>query len=250
MQRIVCLGVALTLLTSAAWADDQAEMRALIDKAIKATGGEAKLAQLNAATFKGKGKFYGMGEGIDYTGDWALQHPDKTRVQIEFTAGGMMFTIIRVLNGDKAWSKFNDKTQTVDSKEEIAEGQEAAYVAWVTRLVPLKDKDFQLAPLGEVKIDGKPAVGVRVSHKGRRDVNLFFDKEKGLLLKVETVIKDPMAAGQEMTQEALYSEHKEVNGVQAAMKVVINRDGKKFIDLEVTEIELKEKLDDSVFGKP
>jgi hypothetical protein len=38
--------------------------------------------------------------------------------------------------------------------------------------------------------------------------------------------------------------------VQRAWKVVINRDGKRYVDGEVTEIELHEKLDDAVFGKP
>jgi hypothetical protein len=34
------------------------------------------------------------------------------------------------------------------------------------------------------------------------------------------------------------------------MKLVINRDGKKFVEGEVTDFEPKEKIDDSVFDKP
>ena len=34
------------------------------------------------------------------------------------------------------------------------------------------------------------------------------------------------------------------------MKLVINRDGKKYVDGEITEIERKEKIDDAVFAKP
>jgi len=250
-MRIVYLALTLTLtMAGTARADKQADAKAVIDRAIKATGGAAKLAQFKAETFKGKGKFYGMGEGVDYTGEWAVQHPDKMRVQIDGEAGGMKFTFVRVVNGGKVWAKFGDMTQEVDDKDQIAEAKEAGYVGWVTTLVPLTGKGFQLAPLGEVKVDDKPAVGVRVSHKGHRDINLFFDKDKGLLVKSETTVKDPMAGGKEVTQEALYSDYKEVSGVKRPMKLVVNRDGKKYVTSELTEIELKEKLDASVFDKP
>jgi hypothetical protein len=252
MQRLVCLTAALVLMTSGtAFADDKADVKAVIAKAIKAAGGEEKLAKFTGETFKGKGKYYGMGEGIDYTGEWAVQLPDKARVKIDTTAGNMKFTFVRVVNGDKVWRKLGEeKAQLLDNKEEIAEAREELHAEWVATLIPLKNKGFQLAPLGEIKVDGKPAVGVRVSNKGRRDVNLYFDKDKGLLVKSETLIKDHDAGGKEMTQEVLYSNYKEVNGVKRPMQVVINRDGKKYIESEMTEVEPKEKIDDAVFGQP
>ena len=39
----------------------------MIEKAIKAMGGEENLAKGKAFTFTMKGKLYGMGDGIDYT---------------------------------------------------------------------------------------------------------------------------------------------------------------------------------------
>src|SRR5262249_1121872 len=146
--------------------DDKADLLKIIDKAIKATGGEEKITKLKATTFKGKGTFYGMGDGVEYTGEWAVQPPDKLRFQIEGGAGDMKFTFIRVVNGDKAWSKFGDQVMEVDNKDELAEIKEDMYAGWVATLVPLKDKAYTLAALGEVKVDGKPAVGVKVSHKG------------------------------------------------------------------------------------
>jgi hypothetical protein len=252
MQRIVLLSAVLvSVTTSAVCADEQADLKAIVDKAIKAGGGEANLAKYKAETFKAKGKFYGMGEGLDYTGEWAVQPPVSMRVRIDGEAGGMKFSFVNVVHGDKVWKKFGDATMAVEDKEEVAEAKEQTYVAWVTKLLPLrKETGFELAALGEVKVNDKPAIGVRVSRKGRRDVNLFFDKDKGLLVKSETVVKDLMAGGKEVTQETLYADYKEVSGVQVPMKLVINRDGKKYVESELTEVELKEKLDDSVFDKP
>jgi hypothetical protein len=47
-----------------------------------------------------------------------------------------------------------------------------------------------------------------------------------------------------------YSDFKEVEGVLQAMKVVIKRDGKDYVEGETTDLKLAEKLDDSVFAKP
>ena len=231
-------------------ADQPPDMKALVDRAIKAHGGEAILTNLKAETFKGKVKYYGMGEGLDYAGSWAVLLPDKMRVQIDSKAGDNPFTFIRVVNGDKVWVKLGDNVEEVTDKERIGEAKEELYVNWVASLLPLKDKAFDLKPLGGSKVNSKPAVGIRVSHKGHRDVSLFFDKKSGLIVKFVSVVKDEMAGGKEFTQETILSDYKAVKGVQQAMKVVINRDGKLYITGEVTEIDRKAKLDDKLFTKP
>jgi outer membrane lipoprotein-sorting protein len=248
MRRIVCLALALVVVAAgAARADDKADSKAVIAKAIKAVGGEEKLAKHKAETFKGKGKFYGMGDGLDYTGEWSVQAPDKMRVEIK--AGD--FTFVRVINGDKVWMKLGENTQEVDDKDQIKEAKENMFAERVASLLPLvKEKGFEFAALGEVKVGDKPAVAVRASHKGHRDVNLFFDKDTGLLVKSETVVKDEMAGGKEQTQETLFSDFKEFGGVKHPTKMTINRDGAKYVTLEVTEMEPKEKIDDKVFEKP
>jgi hypothetical protein len=249
MRRIVCLAAALAVVTAgAARAEEKKDdAKALIEKAIKAAGGEAKLAKFNAVTFKGKGKFYGMGDGVDYTGEWSVQKPDKMRVEIK--SGDFTFT--QVVNGDKVWRKIGDNAEEVTDKDAVKEAKENMYAEGVASLLPLvKDKGYEFAALGEVKVADKPAVGVRVSHKGHRDVNLFFDKDSGLLVKSEATVKDEMTGGKEETQETLYSDYKEIGGAKHATKVVINRDGKKYIDAEMSDYEPKEKLDDKVFEKP
>jgi hypothetical protein len=88
---------------------------------------------------------------------------------------------------------------------------------------------------------------VKVSRKGQRDVNLYFDKETFVLLKNDTRVKDLMGGGAELTSETIYSDLKETDGVKDFRKFTIKRDGKTFIDFEFTEFKRLEKLDDSVF---
>jgi hypothetical protein len=251
MRRLWILSFAVSLVlggAGSARADDK-ELKALIEKAVKAAGGEEKLTKFKAATWKSKGTYHGMGVAIPYTAEWAVQRPGQFRAEITSDVDGNKFTFAIVFNRDKGWRKFGNDTQEMD-KDMLAEQKQELHAQRVTTLVPLlKDKEITLSALGDSKIDNRPAVGVKVSQKGYRDVHLFFDKENYRLLKSEGRVKDDMS-GQEVNQEALYSEYKDVDGVMHPMKVVIKRDGKLYVEDETTEYKPLEKLDDSVFGKP
>ncbi|MHB1421998.1 MAG: hypothetical protein ACYC3I_02140 [Gemmataceae bacterium] len=230
-------------------ADEDAKSREVVAKAIKAHGGLDNLKKFKANVSKEKGKFYGQGEGVDFTSEASMQLPDRYRIEVKVQSGGQDFTFIQVIAGDKGWFKIGDTTQALD-KNMLAEAKEQMNLANITQLVYLNDKDYKLSPLGEAKVGERPANGVRVERKGFRDVNLFFDKEKGLLLKSETRGKDPMQGGAEFTSTTLYSDYKKVDEIMVAHKVKIERDGKPYVDGEVIEVKNLEMLDDSVFEKP
>jgi hypothetical protein len=237
----------LMQLTLAARADDSAALQALVDKAVQAQGGRARLEKLPAVTGKTKGTFPGLGATAAFTGEFAFQGPDRSKFAIEAEADGEKFRLVVVLAGRQGWVKLNDDTAEQD-EDDLAEAREEAYAEWVATLVPLKDKKFRLAPLGEVAVDGRPALGIKVSREGHRDVNLYFDREMSLLVKTETRVKDD--DGQEVTEETFLSDYKEVQDTKQAMKVKVKRDGKLYLEIEVTDCQLAEQLDDSVFAKP
>src|SRR5439155_12408995 len=120
-------------------------------------------------------KFYGMGEGIDFTAEAKSQEPDKFRSDITVEVAGSKFEVIQTVDGDKGWKSANG---TVDdfSKEEFAEVKEEIHAGRVGKLTPLKKKEYKLSALGEKKVGDRPALGVKVVHEGRRDINLYFDK--------------------------------------------------------------------------
>lgn len=243
---IGCIGL-LTLCTPVR-ADD-AKLQEVVDRAIKAHGGLDNLKKFKASATKQKGKVRVMGQAFDYTSEASLQLPDRFRLEVKTNAGGQEFTFIQVINGNKGWMKLADNSQELD-KDMLDEAKEQLNAANITQLVCLKDKEYKLSTLGEVKVGDRPAIGIRVERKGYRDVSLFFDKEKSLLRKMETRGKDPMQGGQEYTSTTLYDDYKKVEGMMVAYKTTVERDGKPFVDGEVTEVTVSEKLDDSVFEKP
>jgi hypothetical protein len=242
----LALGLVLAA-TVTAGADDSAAARVLVDKAVKAQGGQARLAKLPAFTAKLKGKFHGLGQAVAFTGELAVQGRDRQKFVLEAEGGDEAFRLVHVLNRDKARVKINEDTEKLD-KEDLAEAREEAYAGWVATLVPLKDKAFTLSPLGEIKVGKRPALGVKISSKGHHDIDLYFDKATHFLVKTVAQVKDDN--GQEVTEETYYSDYKKVQGTRQATKFTIKRGGKTYLEAEVTECKLAKKLDDSVFAEP
>ncbi|MBI5760031.1 MAG: hypothetical protein HZA46_16060 [Planctomycetales bacterium] len=243
MRRHLCLIsiVGLILSVGSVKADD-AKARQTVDKAIKALGGADKIAKYPCSTFKEKGTYYGMGDGVPYEGVYAVHLPDRFSMEIQ---GAFKL----VVNGKQGWTKSGDATKEMTAEElDVSKGN--LYHGWVASLVPLKEKEYKLSEFGADTINGRAAVGVNVNREGRPTVTLLFDKENGLLLKSSTIVRSPENNNKEVVEETIYSEFKEVEGIPSATKVLINRDGKKFVETEYSEYKLLEKLDDSVFGKP
>ncbi len=249
MRTLLGVWCVAGLLAGGAVRAQDAEVKAVLDKAIAAHGGADHLAKDKAVTMQTKGKIHAIGDGVDFTGEIASQLPDRLRFEMTLTVMGTDLKIKQVVKGDKGWVAVNDTVMEL-TKEQMAEAKEQMHVAAVTRLVALRDKAYKLAPLGEAKVEGKDAVGIRVEHEGRRDVSLFFDKKTGLLLKTETRGKDPMAGDNEFTAETLYDDYRKVDASPVAHKVTIKRDGKLFIESTNSDVKVAEKLDDSTFDKP
>jgi outer membrane lipoprotein-sorting protein len=231
MKRIMLTAVVFALVAVTSRGED-ADARKIIEAAIKATGGSNKMP---AVTWKGKGKFYGMGEGIDYSGTWSTQLPDKFRMDIENA-----FTI--VVNGDKGW--VNSEAM---SKEQLAEQKENLYVNRVTKLHVLSDKAYTLKSLGDSKVGDKSAAGVKVSHKDHGDVGLYFDKESKLLVKFENTVKE---MGNEMKKETVITDWLTVGDTKVPSKVTIKRDGKLYVEGEMSDYKVMEKHPEGTFEKP
>jgi hypothetical protein len=230
-------------------ADEDATLREVVTKAIKVHGGLDNLTKFKANVTKQKGKFHGPGGVLEFTSDTSIQLPDRLRTEVGFKVGDMQFTFLQVIAGNKGWMRLMDKTEEMN-KDMLEEAKEQMNAANISHLACLNDKDYMLSSLGEVKVGDRPAIGIRVQRKGYRDVNLFFDKDKSLLLKMETRGKDIMQGGQEYTSTTLYDDYKKVDGMMIAHKATIERDGKPYVEGEITEVKLSEKLDDNRFEKP
>jgi negative regulator of sigma E activity len=181
----------------------------------------------------------------DLEGTW--QGLTCYRADLNIQAGGNNLKELIVFNGNKGWVKNGERVNDLP-KEIPPFALDLIYCSRAPLLLAgLKDKAFQLTPLGEVKVDDKPAIGVRVTHKDRKELRLWFDKEAGLLLKAELSLTDPQ--GKNLNLETLYSEYKDFDGIKQPAKLLVKVDTTE-VTVEVSEVKAEEGLDESTFAKP
>jgi hypothetical protein len=221
--------------------------RAQLDRAIKAHGGAEKIGKLTASRVRSKGKLELLG-GIEFNQSIAYQLPDKLREELDMEVMGQKVKTVSVFNGKKAAILVNGKPLPLTDAIKDAL-KDAGHLLEVVRLVKLTTPPYELSALGEARVNDRPAVGVRVARKGRKDVNLFFDKKTNLLAKVEHRVTDPLS-GQEQTEERIIVEYETTGALPSAKRVVMNRDGKKFMEIEVLEVQHPDGISDDEFAVP
>jgi hypothetical protein len=229
-------------------ADDDKDTKAVLDKAIKALGGEEALAKAKAATWKSKGKITFGGNDSDFTSETTIQGIDHLRNEFEGEFGGNKVKALGVLAGDKGWRQFGDNKMELE-KDALANEKRTVYLLVVpVTLLPLKDKGFKVEAAAADKAGDKPAVALKVTGPDGKDFTLAFDRESGLPVKMVAKVLDFM--GNEFTQETTYGEYKDFQGIKKATKIENKRDGQKFVVQEISAFKVLDKVDPKTFEEP
>jgi len=227
---------------------DDAGANAILDKAIKALGGEEKLSKAKAATWKAKGTISFNGNENQFSSQMTIDGLDRFRSEFEGTFNGNDVKGVTVLNGDKGWRKFGDNGMELD-EDGVANEKRRLYLQVVpATLVSLKGKDFKVETAGEEKVGDKPALGLKVKGPDGKEFTLYFDKESGLPVKLVATVMG--FGGEEFTQETTYSTYKEFDGIKHATKTESKRNGEKFVETELVDFKLLDKVDPKTFDDP
>ncbi len=241
--------VALALSFGGARAQEPADARAVVDRAIEAAGGETRLSGLSAATWKTEATSQAGGQTRTSKATLHGQLPDRFRLDSTSVVNGKSSTYSKVLDGGKGWTVRDGQVKELDA-EAIRETRATFYHKRLGQtLVPLKDKATRLTPLGTSVVADREAVGVLANRAGERDVKLYFDKETSLLLKTEMLERDERT-GKAGPVEIYYSDHRKFGGLMLPGKTVTKRDGKAVIEVKLIDFEPKAKVDAKLFEKP
>jgi hypothetical protein len=221
---------------------------AVIDKAIKALGGEEKLNAIKAASWKGKGTLAYGEEDNKISSTTTVGVPGQFRQDFEAEVMGATVTGSTVLSGDKGWRKFNGDVVEMD-KDAIANERLNIYPQLMPHsILLLKSDGVKVAGAPEEKVDDKSAVVLKVTMPTGKDFTIYFDKESGLPVKYTAIIKGFM--NDEAKQETFLSKYKQVDGVQKATHVEVKRGGDKFLSYDVLEFKTLKEVDPATFAEP
>ncbi len=221
--------------------------KAVVDKGIKALGGEDKLAKVKVISWKTKGKIFIQGNPNDFTTEVTAEGLDHFRSKFEGDFGGMKIEATAILAGDKGWRTLPDSSEL--DADHLAVAKRNAYLEVLPiTLVGLKENTFKLEADKEEKVDGKPAVGIKVTGPDKKEFTVFFDKESGLPVRLVGKVMNWM--DQEVTQETSYGGYKDIDGIKKATKIEIKHDGEKVVEAEITDFKVLDKVDPKTFAKP
>jgi hypothetical protein len=251
MRKAVWLAVAACLSPAPARADDAADARAVVDRAVRAMGGKDKLARCQAVAWKGKGSVQIDAVTVTFTDELSARGLNLYNWQLNAEVNGRAIGLAVVFNGEKGWLKPDNAPAAQEFPKPYVPlfRADLRAVRLAQHLLPLTDKAYRLSHLGELKVGDRPAVGVKVSHKDWPDVDLLFDKETSLPVRAELRLKEG-TDGPEVVHSLTFDAYKEADGVKHFTKVALRRDDKLTLEAEATEVSFPEKLDDSTFEKP
>lgn len=229
-------------------ADDAADARSIIERAVKAHGHKVG-ATPAVTTWKEKIALDALGQMVELDTEWTVQVPDKLRLQMTVAVQGTNIDVLAILNGEQMWFLVNGQLQD-GATPQLADMLTEMNRMWATSLTPLLTEDvFQLATAKEKKVNGKPTRGVIVRNGRNAVVTLYFDKETGLLAKREATVKD-QGTDMEVLEEVVVSDYKEADGRKYHTRVVVTRNSKPFYRSEVSRPRAVEKPDSKLFDKP
>jgi hypothetical protein len=244
-MRTLLLFVVAALVGTAGTSRAETETEALLAKAIKAHGGEEALVKHTALRLKLKRTEEPT--RFAYNHQWLFAAPEKFKDVGDGYYLGRRIVTVYATDGKVTWSRVEGRTQELEGK--FAEGyKDQAHLMQVMRLVPLKEKRYELNATGETRVEGKTALGLLARTKGQKDVTLFFDAESGLLVKVERLVYDNETE-KDAKEERFYRDYPKKEALPYARKVVVKLGGKTVEHHEVSEVKFLEKADEKEFRK-
>jgi hypothetical protein len=207
------------------------EPRAIIGRAVKAQGGAEVLGLQSATWVKLRGKL-GLVKGDDgvpvEAEFWNQPDDTKTKWIFRVTLGETKAEIQQLFTGAEGWQSLGGPWEKL-SPDDVEAARVSARVDRVMSLLPLlKERGYTLAPLPGSNVQGRPAVGVKVSAKDMPDVQLHFDKETGLLVTARYTTHDKDQK-KDVQTEVVLGDYREVN-FAAADEAVLRKAGLKVSD--------------------
>ncbi len=226
----------------------QESPQTIIDRAIRVHGGMERLTRAQADRIKTRGNLFLNGKAVPFTNETTVQLPNKLKSVVTLHLDNQTHTLVQILNGEKPFVTLDGRPSPKEGSA-VAEMRESLALARAIRLVPLlADRSYELASLPEIKVNDRPAVGVKVEVKGRKPILMYFDKETHFLVKTEHELDD--GAGKSVTQEEYYSDFRDLQGFKRPIRIAVFRKGGKIMEAEMVEVKYYDRFDDDEFAKP
>jgi photosynthetic reaction center cytochrome c subunit len=206
----------------------------ILDKYLAAVGGADALKKINTRVQKGTIDAFGKTYPIEIYSE----APEK-RVSLTHPPTG---TSVTAFNGEVGWLSMPGGFHPMTA----AEGEAARIDAELRFAAHLGElyKDFKVLP-GEL-VGGRPIYLVVAKAPGKPTLNLYFDQENGLLLRLIRLAQTPL--GRNPTQID-YSDYRQTDGVKIPYRWTLARPNGAFT-IQVESVQQNVPVDEQLFVMP
>jgi photosynthetic reaction center cytochrome c subunit len=208
----------------------------ILDKYLNALGGAAAVQKITS--FVEKGTLTGFG-GQRIALEVYEKAPDK-RVSIMHMPNGDNIT---AFDGRSGWLGFPGRPAHIMTAEEAVGARMDADLYLPVHLKSVRQKFA--AALGE-KIDGRDTIEVVGRTEGQPPLQLYFDPQSGLLLRLVRYMETPLGR---LPTQVNYSDYRDANGLKIPFRWSLARPGNRFT-VQVEKLEQNVPVDDAKFAPP
>ncbi len=229
--------------TAALTPEAVARARTVVERALKAHGGAAKLRAVKDVSTRVTMTVTTPNGVLDGQMAVTVRLPSQSR--IEMTMFGQ--SGVQVLNGEKGWASNGSQIQELDAEQTQAM-RSGVKTQVLPLLVRLAGGDVQVGWVGEDKV-GAEAVDVVQVVDPEAMAKLSFARSSGLLLRLEQ--EEPsMFGGGKVPMARLYSDYRTLDGLMVPYRTERQVRGQKLIEDVVSSMSVNRGVADSQFQRP
>lgn len=210
--------------------------KGMLDKAIAAKGGLARLRTIKTVRAEARTTVRSQAGTVTFPSVTSIEYPDHFRVDADLPGG----KITQVYSSGRFWIQ---DQQGVREMPKEAQGPLQASVDRDMIRVLMKAATGELV-VREIDSDDPRLAAVEISGGGTQPVTLFVNRDNGLIEKARYV------AEPEGRSEELYSDYRNVNGIQFAFHTVLRRASLPPVERDVTSLHYNVPLAAGLFVKP
>lgn len=220
------------------FASADARAKALLDRAVKAKGGLARLQRLKTVKVEGTMTYATAGRPVTFPFAHYIEYPSRFRADAEGPGG----KVTQVFADGRFW--VNDGQAVKELSADEAGPIRAAIDRDIVRLLVGAATGKFTAATADVAGEDPLVGALEVSGGGISPVTLFINRDNGL---IEMARYDAGANGR---GTETYSDYRSVDGIQVPFHTVLRRGSLSPIEREVKSIRFNVPLDAALFVKP
>jgi zinc protease len=225
-------------------ADAERRARDLVSKAIASKGGVEKLQSIRSVVAQADTTIVTPQGRLSADTTTFIEYPDRYRVEARLPGR----ELVQTFAAGEAWIEGPLGVQDAPPamRDEFRASVNRDIIALLRRVAA---GELSVRPVAdEPDADGTALSGVEISGAEIEPVRLYVHPMSGHVVRQSYRVRG--AAGEELVEEQIFSDFREVEGLQVNFHAIVRRAGTVLIERQVTDFKYNVPIDPALFRKP